>query len=162
MAQTETVAQACASYLAAVLPPDAGPVQREETRRAFYAGTYFLLMYLSQAFTDDTPDEDGVAQLEALKAECEAFAVSVTNDAPQAPAPLVAPDISYTTPDADQFRPLLQELGGRIGSQLPGGWGFTLLLFQFGGPGGSLFYIANAQREDVIATMREFIRRQVS
>jgi hypothetical protein len=73
------------------------------------------------------------------------------------PAPVV-PDMNYTTADAAEIRPLLQKLGGHIGSALPEGWGFNLLLFTYG-EGGSLFYISSAERQDVIALMREYIQR---
>jgi len=155
--RTETVAESFATYAAKVLPKDAPPIQIEECRRAFYAGAYFLLMNLSYNIGDPTTDEEqGIVQLEKLQAECEAFAA-----AGGMPLPVATPaaDINYTTPDADEMRPLLQDLGGRIGEALPGGWGFTLLLFTFG-EGGSLFYISNAERADVLSTMHEFIRRQ--
>jgi hypothetical protein len=54
---------------------------------------------------------------------------------------------------------LLRDIGKIIGNRLPEGWGFTLLLFSFG-EGGDLFYISNAQRDDMIRCMREFIAKQ--
>lgn len=50
----------------------------------------------------------------------------------------------------------LKEIGDFIGGNLPEGWGYTLLLFDFNA-GGSLFYAANANREDILAMMKEFI-----
>lgn len=160
-----SVAESFESYRQAVIP-DAAPVtQVEECRRAFYAGAYFLLIYLATSFDDATPDEEGIAALERLKAECEAFAANLQPsytfpDAPAAPSLRQAPDISYTAADPDDIKPLLQELGGVIGAALPAGYGFNLLLFTFA-PGG-VFYIANAERADVINMMREFIKKQVS
>jgi hypothetical protein len=154
--KVETVAESFASYRAAVIPATASEVQVEECRRAFYAGAYFLLMNVAYHIGDaSTSEDEGVAALERLQAELETFAATQTAQPPA----LIVPDMQYTTADAAEFRPLLQDLGGRIGSALPAGWGFTLLLFQFG-EGGSLFYIANADRADVLATMREFITRQ--
>jgi len=53
---------------------------------------------------------------------------------------------------------LLKEIGGIIRSQCPPGYGFTFLLYSFG-EGGDLFYISNAQREDMIRCMQEFIEK---
>ncbi|HLX21673.1 MAG TPA: hypothetical protein VKR23_16120 [Gaiellaceae bacterium] len=157
----ETVAESFATYRAKVLPTEAPSIQIIECQRAFYAGVYFTLMNLAYNIGDDsTSEEQGIEQLEQLKAECEAFAAAggmpLPTPAPPAPS---TPDVNYTIPDPAEIRPLLQELGDRIGSELPNGWGFNLLLFEFG-QGGGLFYISSANREDVIATMREFIRRQ--
>jgi hypothetical protein len=68
---------------------------------------------------------------------------------------------TITTPDAEEMKPLLHELAQDVADKLPAGWGFNVLRFEFGDrPGKSLFYIANAVRADVIASMKEFIRRQ--
>jgi hypothetical protein len=53
----------------------------------------------------------------------------------------------------------LRELGRTIGSQTPEGYGFALLMFSF--EGHEMFYISNAQREDMIKAMLEFVERQV-
>jgi hypothetical protein len=158
----ETVAESFATYRAAVIPREAPEVQIEECRRAFYAGTYFCLMNLAFNVGDDSTSEDeGIVELEKLKAECEAYAAAVGMALPHA-APPVAPAVvepaNYTTPDAGTMRPVLQRLGGVIGEALPAGWGFNLLLLQYG-EGGSLFYISSAERQDVIAVMREYISR---
>lgn len=157
---TETVAESFATYRAKVIPPDAPDVQVEECQRAFYAGTYFTLMNLLHNIGDDsTTEDDGARELEKIKVECEAFAAAAGMPLPIAvpPAPIV-PDSNYTTSDAPAIRPLLQKLGGWLGASVPDGWGFNLLLFQFG-EGGNLFYISSAERQDVIALMREYIRR---
>jgi len=158
----ETVAEAFADYQERVIPTNAPHIQIDECRRAFFAGAYFLLMELATGIGDDsTSEEDGIVALEQLKMECEAFAVSVRNDpAPAAPSVPEMPDISYNVDNAE-IRPLLQELGDRIGSGLPDGWGFNLLLFEYGeGEGKGLFYISSARRADVIAVMKEYIKRQ--
>lgn len=59
----------------------------------------------------------------------------------------------------DKIKKLLKELGAFLGAKCPFGWGFSLLIFSFG-EGGHLFYISNAQREDMIATMKQFIAEQ--
>lgn len=52
----------------------------------------------------------------------------------------------------------LKELGELIGKNLPEGWGFSLLLFDFNaGDNGSLFYTSNGLREDLVMMMKEFI-----
>lgn len=53
---------------------------------------------------------------------------------------------------------LLNSIGNRIGKDMPPGWGFTLLLFEYT-PGDSLFYISSAQHQNIIQTMREFIKK---
>lgn len=159
--RTETVAESFATYRAQVLPPDAPPIQVTECQRAFYAGAYFLLLNLAYNIGDDsTPEEQGIEELEKLKAECEAFAavggMALPTPTMERPPP---PDIHYTVPDPLDIQARLKEIGGRIGNDLPDGWGFNLLLFTYG-EGGNLFYISSADRADVINVMHEFIRRQ--
>jgi hypothetical protein len=155
----ETVAESFATYRAQVIPPAAPDVQVEECRRAFYAGVYFCLLNLMHNIGDESTDEEqGIVELEKLKAECEAFAAGKGMPLPRATPPPVVEPPNYTTRDAGEMRPVLQELGGRIGATLPEGWGFNLLLFTYGA-GGSLFYISSAERQDVIAVMREYIKR---
>lgn len=42
--------------------------------------------------------------------------------------------------------------------RLPMGMGFVLLMFDFG-KNGNMFYISDAQREDVLNAMREFVEK---
>jgi hypothetical protein len=155
--RTETVAEAFADYRAKVLPPNAPDVQITECQRAFYAGAYFLLMNLAANIGDEsTPEEEGIVELEKLKAECEAFAAAEAMPLPK----LVPPDIHYTVPDPLDIQTKLKTLAAFIKDDyLPEGWGFTLLLFSYSEKG-SLFYISSAERSDVLNVMREFIRRQ--
>lgn len=53
----------------------------------------------------------------------------------------------------------LRNIGARIGTSLPSGFGFTLLIYSFG-PDGSMFYISNAERTSMIEAMQEFISKQ--
>lgn len=69
------------------------------------------------------------------------------------------PDIRHSIKDPEMIE-LLNQLGDKISLGLPSGYGFNLLLFEFGGPGNNLFYISNADREDVIKMMKEWIERQ--
>lgn len=55
----------------------------------------------------------------------------------------------------------LYAIGRALKEDMPEGWGFTLLLFDYTtDPGGSLFYLSSAERKDVIETMKEFLRKQ--
>jgi len=152
----DTVAAAFADYQKLVIPVNAPHIQVEECRRAYYAGAYFLLMTLANSFDEDTPEADGIAMLEDLKAEIERYAAA-------AGAPGIMPtqpDISYTTADPDQIKPILQKLGGAIGSGLPVGYGFCLFLFTY--QAGNVFYISSGDRADVLIMIREFLKKQVS
>lgn len=181
-----TIAEAFARYHAAVIPADAPRIQIDECRRAFYAGVYGLLQTMKGGIADpSTSEEEGIIALENIDAECVAFAATLTNTpaTDEVPAEFAAaifgadiepwqldvrrdtrlalqPDHRYTTADPDHIKPLLRELGANIDEKLPEGWGFNLLLFTFG-EGGNLFYIANADRADVIKMMREWISRQI-
>ena len=55
----------------------------------------------------------------------------------------------------------LKEIGRRLKDSMPEGFGFTVLIFSFneGGGLGSLFYMSSAERDSMIATMREFIQK---
>lgn len=53
----------------------------------------------------------------------------------------------------------LQDIGRTIAPTLPDGWGFALFIFSFG-EAGSTFYISNADREDMLKMLQEFIERQ--
>jgi hypothetical protein len=49
-------------------------------------------------------------------------------------------------------------VGRKLAEQLKPGVGFALLMFDFG-EGGNLAYLSNAQRSDMIKTLREFIEK---
>lgn len=158
----DTVAESFATYRAAVLPPNASAVQVLECQRAFYAGAYFLLMgTLFNIGDESTPEDDAIAQLEAIKAECEAFGAAA--GAPLPEPRITVPDIHHEAPKVlvGEMRPVLERLGHRIGDDLPAGWGFALFLFTLG-EAGHTFYIANCERADVLTGLHEFIRRQTS
>lgn len=56
----------------------------------------------------------------------------------------------------EQVEFALREVAEYAKTRIPLGMGFTLLMFDFG-EGGNMFYISNAQRDDVIKSMQEFI-----
>jgi hypothetical protein len=58
----------------------------------------------------------------------------------------------------DEIKATLRQWADKLSDDLPPGWGFTLLLFEFS-PGDSLFYISNSQRQDQIKVMKEWIAR---
>lgn len=57
--------------------------------------------------------------------------------------------------------PQLQELAAMIDAKMPKGWGFGLMIFEFNHePGGPLLWVSNANREDMIENMREYIEKR--
>lgn len=52
----------------------------------------------------------------------------------------------------------LKEIGRMLKEQMPVGFGFTLLIFNYG-EGGGMFYLSSAERQDMINAMREFIHK---
>lgn len=58
----------------------------------------------------------------------------------------------------EQAEKLLKEIGVLLRESMPKGYGFNLLVFNFG-EGGNMFYTSNARREDMIRAMQEFIAK---
>lgn len=54
---------------------------------------------------------------------------------------------------------IMKDIGKMIGPLMPKGFGFTLMVYSFG-EGGSMFYISNAERDDMLKAMGEFIEKQ--
>lgn len=76
-----TIAEQWALFSAAVMPKDAPPVQRQEMRRAFYAGAEAALR-MQFAIGDKAVSEDaGVAIIEGWHDECRRFAQQVASGA---------------------------------------------------------------------------------
>ena len=67
------------------------------------------------------------------------------------------PKIGFEVRD-EKAEEMLNEIGKLLRIACPKGYGFSLLLFTFG-EGGNMFYTSNAQREDMIRAMREFIQK---
>lgn len=67
----------------------------------------------------------------------------------------------YRVPVDPRVKEVLNDWAKRIDSALPPGWGFALLLFTFG-EGGTMTWISNAEREDMLKSLQEFIRAQGS
>lgn len=73
----KTLREIWLSYLERVVPNTAGPVQVEETRRAFYAGAIAILGAAYQLGEETVSVDDGVVALEALYNEAEEYVHSV-------------------------------------------------------------------------------------
>lgn len=70
----ETVGQMWEDFDRQVLPVGCSKIQKQETRRAFFAGAYALLQTCLGVLADPAcPDEVGERVLSRWQAECEAF-----------------------------------------------------------------------------------------
>jgi hypothetical protein len=56
-----------------------------------------------------------------------------------------------------EFEKGMRAVGKTVGDMLPPGVGFALFLFEFGGPGKPMTYIANSQREDMVTSVLEWV-----
>jgi len=62
-------------------------------------------------------------------------------------------------PMDDEVRATGNRLGGLIGSSLPDGWGFALLIFPMGEGDGRMNYISNAERATMRTALAELLAR---
>jgi hypothetical protein len=69
----QTMAEKWEDYERMVLPASAGPVQRLETRQAFYAGAHAMLCVVQRLGDADVTVAEGMARLEDLKRELRRF-----------------------------------------------------------------------------------------
>jgi hypothetical protein len=69
-----TIAANWRDYDSMVLPPDAGAVQRYETRMAFYAGAAALSAITDHIGQPEVSEDAGMAILSAIQTELRAFA----------------------------------------------------------------------------------------
>lgn len=76
----KVIERAWRTYLAGVVPKDAGPAQLAETRQAFYAGASILFSVMTgEHFFDDDgkggidPAGDDIAKMQAIQDEIDAF-----------------------------------------------------------------------------------------
>lgn len=68
-----------ASYLAGVVPADAGETQVEETRRAFYAGAASLFGFLMRQLDPGTePTEGDIRALSEINAEFKEYLAALS------------------------------------------------------------------------------------
>jgi hypothetical protein len=62
--------------------------------------------------------------------------------------------------EADQCtRGKMQGLARFIDGELPSNWGFVIMAFPFGDSLGRMNYVSNGNRDDVVAAMKEFIKK---
>jgi hypothetical protein len=74
MVKLFTVAEMWADYQRNVLPPDAGEIQVQECRRAFYAGAHAMYTDCTWGIGDPSvPERVGEAHLEKIHDELQAF-----------------------------------------------------------------------------------------
>jgi hypothetical protein len=64
-------------------------------------------------------------------------------------------DFQVRNPEAEK---VLNDIGNMMRAAMPLGYGFVLLMVEFGEKGGC-FYTSNIRREDVCNTLREFIQK---
>jgi hypothetical protein len=61
------------------------------------------------------------------------------------------------TPMLERIEGRAREIGKLIGNQMPEGYGFLLTIFRFNGP--EFTWISNAEREDMVRSLREFLHK---
>lgn len=81
MNSTNTIAAQWESFQALAMPATAPSIQRLEMRLAFYAGATALLGITQRIGEKDISDSAGVALLQSLHEEAEAFAISLLKGA---------------------------------------------------------------------------------
>ncbi len=62
-------------------------------------------------------------------------------------------------PKDENARSRMQVIAQLVDEQLPRDWGFFVLVFPFNGQEGRTNYVSNAQRNDCIAAMKDWIKR---
>jgi hypothetical protein len=66
------------SFAESVLPPNVGPVQRQEMRRAFYAGGQAIMLKIIQSLAPETePTASDLRLMDDLHEELNSFAEAV-------------------------------------------------------------------------------------
>lgn len=75
-----TIRESWNSFETDVMPEDAPPVQRQEMRRAFFAGAWSILCELERLSHPSIPEAEGLDRLHWLRFECEAFKSRVGKD----------------------------------------------------------------------------------
>jgi len=74
----QLMAEQWSEFARKVLPPNCGPMQRQEMRRAFYAGAEAILFRVIQSFApEDEPTEADLRTMQDLNDELKEFARAV-------------------------------------------------------------------------------------
>lgn len=152
-----TIATMWEKYRAAsVATATASPAQVSLTRDAFYVGATTMMTAILRA--TDVDDDLSTVRLDAIADEMSAFFNEPAAATEPPAAPIVQPT-AYNVRDPE-LEPVLRDIGDRIGSMLPEGYGFALFLMQF--EQSNLFYISSAERDGMVQMLREWLNRQVS
>jgi hypothetical protein len=69
------------------------------------------------------------------------------------------PEVPPETAQDDNTRVAMQKIARLVDEQLPDKWGFVVLAFPFNSTPGRMNYVANAKREDIVRSMREWLRK---
>ncbi|MBN3875229.1 hypothetical protein [Nostoc sp. JL23] len=69
----KTLEQEWLEYASKVLPKGCSPIQRQETRRAYYAGIWTLLQMVKELGDEEVSEEQGAQELDKLENECASF-----------------------------------------------------------------------------------------
>lgn len=79
----KTIAEQWSEFEKTVLDPmGAGPTQRQEMRRAFYAGVSFMLDQNLAIGDDGVDEDDGVKHLASIHAELDVFYLKLKTGVP--------------------------------------------------------------------------------
>ena len=63
----------------------------------------------------------------------------------------------------EEVKRKMQTIANKVKGELPEGYGFIVLAFQFGkGEGREMMYVSNTNREDVIKVMEEFAEKTIN
>ena len=62
--------------------------------------------------------------------------------------------------DSDQLAHAMRESIKLVASQFPAGTGVCVFAFDFGGRGGGMAYISNAERTGMVKALREWLNRE--
>lgn len=104
---------------------------------------------------------NGVARLNWVLAEMRKSPDVLAHSVRQQPAPAIdvphQQDERYEIKDEDKNR-ALRTLAALVNEETPEGMGFAVFMFDFG-PGGTMWYVSNAERGDVAESMREWIKQ---
>ena len=72
MIKKDVIANGAALYDESALPLNAGPIQRAETKVAFYAGAYWAMVAVMN-FSNELDEDHASEQLTAMLDECKNF-----------------------------------------------------------------------------------------
>jgi len=84
---SDAIAKEYAEWAARCIPPDAGPTQREEMKRAFYSGFVACFIHQLNEIATIADDAEAEARLGALQKEGEEYFHTLRNAPPRTPPP---------------------------------------------------------------------------